>query len=180
MEHYEDFWSLTQTALRSAARELQIEANEAQLNFLLEAYLYPFAFPDAKPALGLLRGLPRAILSNGSPRMLEAAVRHHGMESLFAEIISVDQVRMYKPAARVYGLGTERLCLPAAEILFVSSNWWDAWGAKAFGYTVCWCNRSKAEIGFPDFAPDLTVTRLDQIADHLGSPNSARSSLEHN
>jgi 2-haloacid dehalogenase len=164
MERYEDFWSVTRTALHSAARELHIEANEAQLDSLMQGYLSPSAFPDVKPALESLKGLPLAILSNGSPKMLESAVHHNGLESLFGEIMSVDRVRTYKPSPRVYALGTEILCLPAAEILFVSSNWWDVWGAKTFGYTVCWCNRSKTEIGFPDDAPDLTVSRLDQIA----------------
>ncbi len=99
--------------------------------------------------------------------MLESAVRHNVLESLFAEIISVDRVRAYKPSPHVYALGTEILRLPAPEILFVSSNWWDAGGAKAFGYKVCWCNRSKTEMEFLDGAPDLTVTRLDQIVGHL-------------
>jgi 2-haloacid dehalogenase len=171
MGRYEDFWSVTRVALRSAARQLQFEANEAQLDNLMQAYLSPSAFPDVKPALESLKGLPLAILSNGSPKMLESAVRHNGLESSFAGIISVDRVRTYKPSPRVYALGTEILRLPAAEILFVSSNWWDAGGAKAFGYKVCWCSRSKAEmaakIEFLDGAPDFTVTRLDQIVDHL-------------
>jgi 2-haloacid dehalogenase len=168
MERYDDFWSLTQSALRSAASQLQIEANQEQLNSLLQAYLCPFAFPDAKPALELSMSLPRAILSNGSPKMLESAIRHNDLESMFAEVISVDRARTYKPSPRAYALGTEILGLPAAEILFVSSNWWDAWGAKAFGYNVCWCNRSKTERELPDGPPDLIVTRLDEIADHLG------------
>lgn len=167
MGRYEDFWSLTQTALRSAVCELRIEANEAQLNGLLQVYLCPFVFPDAKPALELLKPLPCVILSNGTPEMLQSAVRHHGMESMFSAVISVDRVRAFKPSPRVYALGTEVLGLTASEILFVSSNWWDAWGAKAFGYNVCWCNRSKTETEFPDGAPDFIVARLDQITDAI-------------
>jgi 2-haloacid dehalogenase len=98
--------------------------------------------------------------------MLEAAVRHNGLESIIAEIISVDRVRTYKPSPRVYALGAEILNLPAADILFISSNWWDAAGAKLFGYRVCWCNRSAAEMEFAECSPDLTVARLDQIAHH--------------
>ena len=92
---------------------------------------------------------PRAILSNGSPKMLEAAVRHNGLESCFSSIISVDQLKTYKPSPRVYQLGPEALHLPAKEILFVSSNAWDAAGAKAFGYSVCWCNRFRPANGAP-------------------------------
>jgi 2-haloacid dehalogenase len=78
---------------------------------------------------------------------LRFAVRHNGLESYFAEIISVDRVKTYQPSPRVYALGPEILNLPAAEILFVSYKLWDAAGAKAFGYRVCWCNRSGAENG---------------------------------
>ena len=99
--------------------------------------------------------------------MLESAVRCNSLESYFAEVISVDRVKTYKPSPRVYALGSETLNLPAAEILFVSSNLWDAAGAKAFGYPVCWCNRSGAEMEDLGFAPDFTVLRLDQIGEML-------------
>jgi 2-haloacid dehalogenase len=166
MGHYRDFWDVTEAALRSAVRQLDIKADEAQLGRLMQAYLSPSAFSDTRPALEALRGVPLAILSNGSPKMLEAAVRHSGLESIIAEIISVDRVSTYKPSPRVYALGAEILSLPAADILFISSNWWDAAGAKQSGYRVCWCNRSAAEMEFAEYAPDLTVTRLDQIAHH--------------
>ena len=95
--------------------------------------------------------------------MLDSAVRHNGFESYFAEIISADRVKTYKPSPRVYALGPEILNLPAAEILFVSSNSWDAVGAKALGYAVCWCNRSGASMDDLGFAPDFSVRRLDQL-----------------
>ena len=164
MNRYEDFWSVTQAALRSAARQLQIEMEEAQIDILMQAYLAPQAFIDVKPGLESLKGCTLSILSNGSPKMLDAAVRHNNLGPLFSHIISVDRVRVYKPSPRVYALGTEILRLPAAEILFVSSNWWDIWGAKTFGYNVCWCNRSNTETEFPDAPPDFVVTRLDQLA----------------
>jgi 2-haloacid dehalogenase len=116
----------------------------------------------------LLKDLPIVVLSNGSMKMLESAVRHNGLGSFFSEIISVDRVRTYKPSPRVYSLGTQSLGLPASEILFVSSNSWDGSGAKACGYKVCWCNRSNEEIMFLEGSPDLTVTRLDEIASLLG------------
>jgi 2-haloacid dehalogenase len=167
MDRYEDFWSVTQAALRSAVRQLQIQANDAQLDRLMQAYLAPSAFPGVRTALESLNGVPLAILSNGSPMMLESAVRHNGLNSLFTEIISVDRVRTYKPSPRVYALGAEILGLPATEILFVSSNAWDGAGAKAFGYKVCWCKRSEAEMEFLYSAPDVTVAELDQIADRF-------------
>jgi 2-haloacid dehalogenase len=164
MERYEDFRHVTEAALRSAIRELSIEATDRQLEQLMQAWLVPAAFEDARSALEGLKGASAlAILSNGSPAMLESAVRHNGFEPYFVEIISVDRVKTYKPSPRVYALGPEILHLPPAEILFVSSNSWDAAGAKAFGYTVCWCNRSGAKMEDRGFAPDFTVRRLDQL-----------------
>jgi 2-haloacid dehalogenase len=168
MERYEDFWSVTEAALRSATRQPQIDIDEMHLDRLMKAYLCPAAFEDVKPALRSLRRVPLAILSNGSLKMLEAAVRHNGLEPFFTEIISVDRARIYKPSPRAYSLGTESLRLPASEILFVSSNSWDGSGAKAFGYTVCRCNRQNQKTEFLEGAPDLTVTRLDQIANLIG------------
>ena len=167
MERYEDFWDVTEAALRSAVTQLKIEASDAQLQTLMQSYLSPPVFPDAKPALHALSGSQRAILSNGSPTMLASAVRLNGIESCFVEVISVDKVKTYKPSPRVYALGTEALDLPAQEILFVSSNSWDVAGAKAFGYQVCWCNRSKAEMEPLGYVPDFVVSGLDQIPNLL-------------
>ncbi len=163
MDRYQDFWQITEAALRTALAQLQMEASEAQVRRLLDGYLVAALFPDARAALDALGDFPRAILSNGSPVMLEAAVRNNGLESYFSGIISVDQVKTYKPSPKVYQLGSQTLGLQAGEILFVSSNAWDAAGAKAFGYKVCWCNRSRRPMDHLGFAPDLVVTSLDQI-----------------
>ena len=166
MDRYQDFWQITEAALRTALAQLQMEANESQVRQLLDAYLAPALFPDARVALDALRNFPRAILSNGTLKMLEAAIRNNGLDSYFASVISVDQVKTYKPSPRVYQLGPETLHLPANEILFVSSNAWDAAGAKAFGYSVCWCNRSGQAMDHLGFAPDIEVSSLDQIPGH--------------
>jgi 2-haloacid dehalogenase len=79
----------------------------------------------------------------------------------------VDRVKIYKPSPQAYWLATDSVGLSAEDILFVSSNWWDAWGAKSFGYTVCCCNRSDRQMGFSRSAPDLVVARLDHIADSI-------------
>jgi 2-haloacid dehalogenase len=80
------------------------------------------------------------------------------------ERISADRAKVYKPSPRAYALGLETLGLAAAEMLFVSSNWWDVWGAKTFGYSVCWRNRSGEA---SECTPDLVVTSLDEIAGRL-------------
>jgi 2-haloacid dehalogenase len=162
MGRYEDFWFITRAALKSALRQLLIDATAEQIESLMQAYLSLDAFGDVKPALQSLKGSPLAILSNGSPAMLDALISHNGLESCFTQIISADKVRTYKPSRRVYVLGPEILKLPAQEILFVSSNQWDAAGAKAFGYQVCWCNRSGAEMEDLGFAPDSVIRGFGQ------------------
>jgi len=164
MGKYEDFWCITRAALQSTLQELYIEKQEATLERLMQAWLEPPIFPDVLPALDMLRQIP-LVVSNGSPEMLESALCHNHLESKFAEIISVNRAKTYKPSPQIYALATDALRFPAKEMLFVSSNWWDAWGAKTFGYTVCWCNRSNSKIKFPDCVPDFEAPRLDLVVD---------------
>jgi len=163
MGRYEDFWSVTYAALRHAIRRLQLSASEAQIDRLMAAYLDLACFPEVAGALGRLAPRPRAILSNGTPAMLAAAVASSGLGAHLQHVLSVDAVKVFKPAPAVYALGPAALGIPAGDLLFVSSNPWDVAGAKAFGYRVAWCNRTGAteeELGFPS---DLVVTRLDQL-----------------
>jgi 2-haloacid dehalogenase len=163
MDRYVDFWKVTEDALFAAAQQLRISVNAEQFEGLMQAYLVPSAFPDAKPALEALSGRPLAILSNGSPRMLESAMGHNGLDRYLAAIISADRVGIYKPSPKVYALGPEILKLSPSQILFVSSNAWDAAGAKSFGYRVCFCTRASAlweTLGPP---PDVIVPSLDRL-----------------
>jgi 2-haloacid dehalogenase len=163
MRRYEDFWAVTEAALRATVRRLGLSATEAQLARLMDAYLALACFPEVKAALERLAPRPRAILSNGSPRMLQAAVASSGLAAELAHVISVDAVKTYKPAPEVYALGPRTLGLPAGELLFVSSNGWDVAGAKAFGYQVAWCNRTGAAEEELGVRADHIVTRLDQL-----------------
>ena len=168
MGRYEDFWAVTEAALRFALERLGIAAGDESIRRLMEAYLSLATFPEVKGALAAMAGTPLGILSNGSPRMLEAAVRSSGLEGTFRHVLSVDSVRAYKPSPAVYELGTRAFGLPAADILFVSSNGWDVAGAKAFGYRTCWCNRLAAPVEKLGVSPDLEVSRLDEILLKLG------------
>ncbi len=163
MGRYEDFWVVTEGALRFALRRLGLDAREAHVRRLMEAYLTLASFPEVRLALERLAPRPRAILSNGSPRMLEAAVASSGLGQHLAHVLSVDAVRTYKPSPAVYALGPKALGIPPVELLFVSSNAWDVAGAKAFGYQVAWCNRTNAPPEELGLAPDFVVTRLDQL-----------------
>ena len=163
MGTYADFWAVTEAALRYSIRRLGLSATDAQMRRLMDAYLSLACFPEVKTALGRLAGRPRAILSNGSPAMLAAAVAASGLGAMLDHVISVDRVKTYKPSPRVYALGPEALGLPAGELLFVSSNGWDVAGAKAFGYQVAWCNRSGAPEEELGVRPDLIVSALDVL-----------------
>ena len=163
MGRYEDFWAVTEAALRHSVRRLGLRADDAQLARLMEAYLSLACFAEVPAALERLAGRPRAILSNGSPRMLAAAVTASGLERHLQHVLSVDAVKTYKPSPAVYALAPRALGIPAAELLFVSSNAWDIAGAKSFGYQVAWCNRTGAPAEELGAAPDLVITRLDEL-----------------
>ena len=137
---------------------------------LLAVYERLDAFADARTGLAALadRGWPRAILSNGTPGMLSAAVGAAGLAPLIDDILSADQVGLYKPHPAVYRLAVDRLGVPAADIAFVSSNGWDIAGATAFGFRPIWLNRTgrpAERLGLPVPPP---ITTLDGLADHLG------------
>lgn len=168
MGRYEDFWSVTDAALRFAARRLNLRLDPAQHGRLLQAYLRLEAYPEIPRMVDALRGYPLAILSNGSPRMLAAVVEHTGLRPHLAHVISVDAVRTYKPSPAVYALGPQRLEVPKEEIAFVSSNSFDVIGAKAFGYRVCWVNRAGAPLDELGMVPDAMVSRLDELPQALG------------
>jgi 2-haloacid dehalogenase len=163
MGRYADFWAITESALRYAVRRLALAADEADLRRLMDAYLTLTCFSDVVPALERLEGRPRAILSNGAPRMLAAAVAASGLGHMLQHVISVDAVKRYKPAPEVYALGPKTLGIAAGELLFVSSNAWDVAGAKAFGYRVAWCNRTQAPPEELGLRPDVVVARLDEL-----------------
>jgi 2-haloacid dehalogenase len=163
MGRYEDFWAVTEAALRYSVRRLGVPASESDLRKLMDAYLSLACFPEVPAALARLAGRPRAILSNGSPRMLAAAVASSGLGGHLEHVLSVDAVKTYKPAPAVYALAPRALGLPAGELLFVSSNGWDAAGAKAFGYQVAWCNRTNAPAEELAVLPDLEVTTLSNL-----------------
>ena len=168
MGRYEDFWAVTEAALRFALQRLGIAAGDEAIRRLMEAYLSLATFPEVTGALAAMAGTPLGILSNGSPRMLEATVRSSGLGGTLRHVLSVDAVKAYKPSPAVYELGTRAFGLPAGDILFVSSNAWDVAGAKAFGYRTCWCNRLAAPMEKLGVSPDLEVSRLDEIPLNLG------------
>jgi 2-haloacid dehalogenase len=145
-EHYRGLWDITIDALRHAAAKLELSLTAAAEKRLMDEYACLSVFPDTVPVLRRLRdaGVSLAILSNGNPQMLDIAVKSAGMAGLFEHVLSVEAVRLFKPAAAAYALGTAAFDVAAREIVFVSSNSWDACGAAWFGYSTFWLNRTHA------------------------------------
>ena len=131
MARHKDFWQLTEDGLDYATKSLKLSLTSEKRTQLMDVYLSLAAFPDVKPGLEALkrRGLRLAILSNGEPKMLQAAATSAGISPLLDGIISVEEVNIFKPSPRVYALAPTRLNVSASEIGFVSSNSWDVNGA---------------------------------------------------
>jgi 2-haloacid dehalogenase len=166
---YVDFWILTERALDYAFARVP-SVDRALRPRLLEAYLKLDPFPDARDALATLkaRGSRLAVLSNGSPRMLAAAVDAAGLAALFDAVLSVDAVRVYKPRPEVYALVTDSFDVRPQEVVFASSNRWDVMGAASFGFKPFWVNRARMPDEYQNFAPQREIFDLAALphADH--------------
>jgi len=155
---YRPFWELTRAALRFAAQRLQLDLVQAAEDRLMNEYRHLSPFPENREVLEQLkaRGVRAGILSNGDPQMLGIAVKSAGFADLLDPVLSVHETKAYKTDPATYALGTAALKLPAKQILFVSSNGWDAIGATWFGYTTLWVNR----MGLPLEQLDTSPTRI--------------------
>jgi 2-haloacid dehalogenase len=161
---YVDFWTLTERALDYAFARVG-SVDRALRPKLLEAYLSLDAFADALSALTALkaRGLRLGILSNGSPRMLDAAVAASRIGGLLDAVLSVEAVRAYKPRPEVYALVTKHLGVAPERVAFVSSNRWDIMGAAAFGFSPVWVNRARLPDEYSEHAPMRVVADLSAL-----------------
>lgn len=140
--HHAEFWQVTGDALDFSLAQLKIDKPGLR-DRLMNLYLRLGAYPEVHQMLSTLkgRGMKLAILSNGSPAMLSSVVGNSGLNGLFDAVLSVEQAGVFKPHPDVYALAPKHLGVPAEAICFLSSNGWDAYMAKAFGFQVLWCNR---------------------------------------
>ena len=141
--HYQSFWDLTRLGLQYACQRLELELTPAKQKLLMDQYAQLTPFPENLAVLEALQSLqiPAAILSNGSPDMLQAAVSSAGMGHVIDKVLSVDEVRQFKTSPQSYGLVADHYKVDIREVLFVSSNSWDALGATWFGFKSFWVNR---------------------------------------
>jgi 2-haloacid dehalogenase len=159
-----DFWRVTRDALDFTFEMHLIDDPDLHRD-LMEAYLKIDCYPEVPEALSILkgRGFKLAILSNGTPSMLEAAVKSAGIENLIEKNFSVEAVGIFKPDPRVYQIAVDGLNVNSEEILFQSSNAWDAAGASAFGFNVAWVNRfGQSEERLPG-RPTVEIKNLIQL-----------------
>jgi 2-haloacid dehalogenase len=163
MARYADFWAVTEEALRFALKRYDVRLTAEQYTTILKAYLSLSAYPEIPATLAALAPRPSAILSNGSPHMLQAAVGSSGLAGKFTHILSADLVEVYKPDPRVYELAPKALGLSKEAIVFVSSNAFDMMGAKAYGFQVAWINRAQAQDDELGISADIVLSRLDEL-----------------
>jgi 2-haloacid dehalogenase len=168
---YQPFWAVTRAGLRYAAERLGLALDGATEERLMNQYRHLSAFPENREVLATLkqRGIPSGILSNGDPEMLAVAVKSAGLVELLAPVLSVHEVKRFKTDPAAYALGPQSLKLPAREILFVSSNGWDAIGATWFGYTTLWVNRAGLPLEQLDTPPSRIGSSLRDVLDFFPS-----------
>ena len=164
MQRYQPFSAVTRDALAWACESLGLALDENKAKSLMDEYLRLSTFPDVPAALERLKRR-QAILSNGSPDMLVPLVKNSGLK--FDAVLSVDEVKIFKPAPEVYELAVKKLSVPKDRIGFVSSNCWDALGAKSFGFTAYWINRAGAPVDRLGFTPDAILKSLGNLPEIL-------------
>jgi 2-haloacid dehalogenase len=145
MRRYQDFSDITRDSLVYTLRVLGLSYDNAAFERIMEKYLHLDLYADAMAALVAMQDRKLAILSNGSTGMLNALVANSGLDRVLDATISIDSRKIFKPAPDAYGLIEITLGVPPAEVLFISSNPWDACGAKAFGLNVAWIERVTPE-----------------------------------
>lgn len=169
MGRYVNFEKVTEDALRFTCAHLGLPLDDKTHQRVSDAYLRLSPYPDTPAALRRLKaaGIPLGIISNGSRQSIEQVVTNSEMKWAFDELISVEELQVFKPDSRVYSLAEKRMGCPRENILFISSNAWDASAASHFGFPVCWINRQNGVFDELDSQPTHTVGDLGAMADWL-------------
>ena len=174
MGRYADFSVITRESLAYTLRALGLEYDASVFERIMDKYVHLDLYPDARQTLTDLKLYKLAILSNGSPDMLNTLVRNTGLDAFLDATISIDSKRIFKPSPEAYSLIEDRLGVTLAEVMFVSSNPWDAIGAKSVGLNSVWIERVSPEAmadacQFADLVPPLTLFQaLRMQMDELG------------
>jgi 2-haloacid dehalogenase len=162
---YADFWQVTEDALVFAAKDLKVDLDSQRRARLMNAYLELKAWPDVPQALKSLKaaGIRLALLSNFSRRMLEAGIKNAGLDGMFEQLLTTDEVKQFKPAPGAYQMAVDALGLKRETIVFAAFAGWDASGAKWFGFPTVWVNRMNSATEELNVLPDLTCSDLSGL-----------------
>ena len=180
MDRFTGFDVVTEDALHFTCAELGLTLDPATQRRLCNAWLHLPPFAEIPAGLRRLKEarLPLAVLSNGSHGTLAQVVGNADMQWAFDHVLSVDEVQVFKPHPKVYLLAEQRLATPRDRLLFVSSNAWDASGAKLFGFRVCWINRHGRPFDELGTTPDLELPDLGALAEWVLGPNVRKRQIE--
>ncbi|MFT8889007.1 MAG: haloacid dehalogenase type II [Ethanoligenens sp.] len=167
MNSYKNFWEISKESLCYALEEIGLQYNQEQIENIMDSYLCLSTYPEVSEALQEFRSYKLMILTNGNFEMINPLLIHTGLNKRINEVLSADTVKLFKPRDEVYQLVVDHYKVSKAEIMFVSSNAWDAAGAKSFGFTVGWINRLDKPTEKLGFQPDYIVSNLLELAQKI-------------
>ena len=172
MGRYEDFDAVTEASFRYTCKALDLHCDSMIVRKMMNVYLNLAPVPEAMQALDSLSGYQRAILSNGTATGLAQLVQNTGMSTRLDHLISVDDIKIYKPHPTVYEHAARKLATEPHQIGFVSSNFWDISGAASYGFRVFWINRRNASPDPLGFAPDALLAKLTELPEAIARENA--------
>ena len=163
MDRYEDFWQITEDSLDKSMKVYKID--NSLKKELLNLYKKLSVFPEVKQALIKLKEkkLKLAILSNGTPTLLNGLVNSNNLNDLFDDIFSIDEVKVYKPSPKVYEMPIKKYKIKKNEVAFLSANTWDVSGGGNYGYNPVWVNRNNNIFDNLDFKPSYEIQNLKEL-----------------
>ena len=165
MKKHKDFWQVTEDSLDKSMKVFNID--NSLKNELLNLYKNLSPYPEVEKVLKNLKEkkLRLAILSNGTPKLLEELVKSNNLDSLFNDLFSVEEVKIYKPNSKVYDIPIKKYKIKPEEITFLSANTWDVSGGGNYGYNSVWVNRNKSHFDNLDYRPKNEIGDLTQLLD---------------
>ena len=165
MKRHKDFWQVTEDSLEKSMNAFKID--KSMKNELLNLYKVLNTFPEVKDVLNKLKekNYKLAILSNGTPALLNELVKSNNLDNIFDDIFSIEEVGIYKPDAKVYDMPIKKYKIQKEEVLFLSANTWDISGGGNYGYSSIWVNRNNSIFDNLDYKPKDEVKNLNQLLD---------------
>ena len=163
MKRHKDFWQITEDSLEKSMKKFNINNN--MRNELLNSYKVLSTFSEVNETLQNLKekNFKLAILSNGTPELLDHLVSTNNLENIFDDIFSIEEVKIYKPDSRVYDLPIKKYKIEKNEVTFLSANTWDVSGAGNYGFNSIWVNRSNNIFDSLDFKPNIEIKSLNEL-----------------